>query len=69
MNYAEIQKEPLLMELWGNESKALKLLKGKNTVNAFDIIEKDGTLYVKYLLHFLLYSKFIYSKFIYSKLI
>lgn len=50
MNYAEIQKEPLLMELWGNESKALKLLKGKNTVNAFDIIEKDGTLYVKYLL-------------------
>jgi hypothetical protein len=28
MNYSEIYKEPLLLELWHNECKALKILKG-----------------------------------------
>lgn len=46
IKYDEIYGEPLLLELWHNESKALKLLKGQYTVNAFDIIEKKPHIYV-----------------------
>ncbi len=46
IKYDEIYGEPLLLELWHNESKALKLLKGEYTVNAFDIIEKKPHIYV-----------------------
>ena len=46
IKYDEIYGEPLLLELWHNESKALKMLKGEYTVNAFDIIEKKPHIYV-----------------------
>ena len=48
MNYTDIYNEPLLTELWHNESSVLKTLKSDYTVNAIDIIEKSPTIYVIY---------------------
>jgi len=53
INYDQIYNEPMLLELWHNESKALKLLKGEYTLNAFDIIEKKPSIYVKKILIFI----------------
>lgn len=49
MNLNDIKEEPLLTELWHNESKALLSLKSKYIVNATDIIEKGDTVYVYFI--------------------